>query len=151
MEETSEYGILGRHQPCSEDKIEVLSNTIERYHSSRDTCSPLYSESCSDGNRRSHIRESICVTSSSSKDPLKHDWMKELGSEVVQRPDAPVVQQSQSSQSNQSNPNPDHDDRMGNPLFAVTQVTRKVQEKRPVIRRSKHVLFMKKLLNMIER
>ena len=38
-----------------------------------------------------------------------------------------------------------------NPLFAVTQVTRKVQEKRPVLRRSKHVLFMKKLLNMIER
>ena len=39
----------------------------------------------------------------------------------------------------------------GNPLFAVTQVTRNVQEKRPVLRRSKHVLFMKKLLNMIER
>ena len=57
---------------------------------------------------------------------LKHDWMKELGSEVVQRPDGQVVQQSKSSQSNQPNPNPDHDDRTGNPLFAVTQVTRKV-------------------------
>ena len=89
---------------------------------------------------------------------LKHDWMKELGSEVVQRPDGQVVQQSKSSQSNQPNPNPDHDDRTGtpivgtgapkhvhlmiarastlkpkqimierrSPLFAVTQVTRKV-------------------------
>ena len=40
---------------------------------------------------------------------LKHDWMKELGSEVAQRPDGQVVQQSRSFQSNQPNPNPDHD------------------------------------------
>ena len=54
--------------------------------------------------------------------------MKELGSEVTQRPDGEVVQQFKSSQLNQPK-----------------------QEKRPVPRRSKHVLFMKKLLNMIER
>ena len=71
LEETSEYGVLGRHQQCSEERIEVLSNTIERYHSSRNTPSLLYSESCSDGNWRSHILESICVTSSSSKDFLE--------------------------------------------------------------------------------
>ena len=47
---------------------------------------------------------------------LKHEWMKELGSEVVQRPDGQVVQQSKSSQSNQRNPNPDHDDRMVKPV-----------------------------------
>ena len=40
---------------------------------------------------------------------LKHDWMKELGPEVAQRPDGQVVQQSQSSQSGQPIPNPDHD------------------------------------------
>ena len=40
---------------------------------------------------------------------LKHDWMKELGSEVAQRPDGQVVQQSKSSQSSQPNPNPGHD------------------------------------------
>ena len=28
MEETSEHCILGRHQPCSEETIEVLSDTI---------------------------------------------------------------------------------------------------------------------------
>ena len=39
---------------------------------------------------------------------LKHDWMKELGSEVAQRLDGEVVQQSKSSQSNQPNPKPDH-------------------------------------------
>ena len=35
--------------------------------------------------------------------------MKELGSEVAQRPEGQVVQQSKSSQSNQRNPNRDHD------------------------------------------
>ena len=38
--------VLGRHQSCSEERIEVLSNSIERYHSSRNTASLLYSESC---------------------------------------------------------------------------------------------------------
>ena len=36
---------------------------------------------------------------------LKHDWMKELGSEVVQQPEGEVAQQSKSSPSNQPNPN----------------------------------------------
>ena len=40
---------------------------------------------------------------------LKHDWMKELGSEVARQPEGEVVQQSKSSQSSQPNPNPDHD------------------------------------------
>ena len=44
-----------------------------------------------------------------AKISLKHDWMKELGSEVAHRPEGQVVQQSKSSQSNQPNPNPDHD------------------------------------------
>ena len=62
---------LGRHLPCSEERIEVLSNAIERYYSSRNTPRLLYSESCSDGNWRGHVRESVCVTSSSSKDLLE--------------------------------------------------------------------------------
>ena len=49
------------------------------------------------------------------KNSLKHDWMKELGSEVAQRPDGQVVQQFKSSQLNQPNPNPDHD-RTGQPV-----------------------------------
>ena len=39
-----------------------------------------------------------------------------MGSEIVQRPDGQVVQQSKSSHSNQPNPNPDHDDRTGTPV-----------------------------------
>ena len=46
---------------------------------------------------------------------LKHDWMKELVSEVAQRPEGQVVHQFKSSQSNQPNPSPDHD-RTGTPV-----------------------------------
>ena len=59
-------------QGCSTERIEVLSNKIERNHPLRHTPSLLYPESCCDGNWRNHIRESICVTSaSSSKDFLQ--------------------------------------------------------------------------------
>ena len=46
---------------------------------------------------------------------LKHDWRKEFGSEVAQRPEGQVVQKSQCSQSNQPKPNPYHD-RKGTPV-----------------------------------
>ena len=82
---------------------------------------------------------------------LKHDWKKELGSEVAQRPEGQVVQRSKSSQSKKPNLQTQIMLERRNPLSAVTQVTSQVQEKRPVPRRSKHVLFVKKLLNMMER
>ena len=107
MEETSKHCVLGRYQSCSKERIEVLSDAIERHHSLRNTPSLLYPESCSDGNWRSHIRKSICVTSTSSKDFLEHDWMKELGSEVAR--------QAEGSQPTQPNPNPNHD-RTGRPV-----------------------------------
>ena len=40
---------------------------------------------------------------------LKHDWMKDLGSEVARQPEGEVVRQAKNSQSSQPNPNPDHD------------------------------------------
>ena len=48
----------------------------------RYTPSLLYLESCCDGIWRNHIRESICVTSTTSDDFL-HNCMKELDSEVA--------------------------------------------------------------------
>ena len=63
--------VLGRHQTCSKETIEVLSYAIERHHSSLYTPNILYPENCSDGNRRNHLRKSICVTSTSSKDFLE--------------------------------------------------------------------------------
>ena len=59
--------------------FEVLSDTIERYYPSRNTPSLLYSESCSDGNWRSQKRESIHVTSASTKDPFETWLEKRIG------------------------------------------------------------------------
>ena len=50
MEETSEHGVLGRHQSFSEERIEVLSDAIERYHPLQYTPSLLYPEGFHDGN-----------------------------------------------------------------------------------------------------
>ena len=40
---------------------------------------------------------------------LKHDWMKEMGSEVARQPEGEVARQAKNSQSSQPNPNADHD------------------------------------------
>ena len=81
---------------------------------------------------------------------LKHDWKRELGSEDAQRPGGQVVQQLKvPNRTNQIQTQIMIE--RGHPLSGVTQGSRQVGEKRPVPRRSKHVLFMKKLLNMIER
>ena len=46
MEETSRRGILGRHQSCDSERIDILSNSIECNYPSRNTSSFLYSKSC---------------------------------------------------------------------------------------------------------
>ena len=58
---------------------------------------------------------------------LKHDWMEELGSEVVQQPEGEVAQQSKSSQSSQPNRNPDHD-RTGKPVVCSQRGASRSQE-----------------------
>ena len=78
MEDTSKH-VLARHQSCSKERIEVPSDAIERHHSSRNTPSLMYSESCSDGNWRSHIPKSICITSTSSKDFLERQLDERIG------------------------------------------------------------------------
>ena len=69
-ESAPRYGVLGRFSACSTERIEVLSNKIDRNHLLRHTPSLLYPESCCDGIWRNQKRESICVTSASSKDFL---------------------------------------------------------------------------------
>ena len=108
MEETSKYGVLSRHQPCSEERIEVLSNTIERYHSSRNTPSLFFLEGWMETGEV--VYEKVYASPRSPpKISFKHDWMKELGSEVARRPEGEGARQAKSSQSSQPNPNPDHD------------------------------------------
>ena len=58
---------------------------------------------------------------------LKHDWMKELGSEVAQRPDGQVARLAKCSHSSQPNPNPDHD-RTGRPVVWPQRGAHRSQE-----------------------
>ena len=68
--------VLVRYTACSTKRIEILSNKMKCNLPLRYTPSLLYSENCSDGIWRSHIRESFCVTSASSKDLLE-TWLDE--------------------------------------------------------------------------
>ena len=82
--------VLGRRQPCSEERIEVPTNKIERNYPLRHAPSLLYPEGYHDGNWRNHFRESICVTSTSFKDVLLKiigwkNWIQKL-LEVVKTP-----------------------------------------------------------------
>ena len=45
VESAPRYGVLGRYTACSTERIEVLSNKIERNHPLRYTPSLLYLES----------------------------------------------------------------------------------------------------------
>ena len=109
MEETSKHGVLGRHQTCSKERIEVLSDTIECIilHETLPThCIPKVV--------RMEIGEVIHEKVYASPRPppkisLKHDLMKELGPEVAR--------QAEGSQPTQPNPNPNHD-RTGRPVVA---------------------------------
>ena len=86
MGSPSRHGVLGRDTACSALRIEVLSNKIERNHSSRHTPSLLYPESCCDGIWRNHRRVSMCVTSASSKDFLQRQLDERVGLEAAQTP-----------------------------------------------------------------
>ena len=93
MEETSEHSVLGRHQSCSEERIEVLSDSIERDHSSPNT-SAYYTPKVVRMGTREVIYEKVYASPCPPpKISLKHDWKRELGSEDAQRPEGQVVQQ----------------------------------------------------------
>ena len=122
MEETSKHGVFGRHQPCSEERIEVLSDTIERHHSSRNTPSLLYPESCSDGKWRSHFRESICVTSASTKDFLETSLDEGIGFRSCSTTRR-SCSTSKKFSTNPTKPNPNHD-RTGRPVVCSERAPR---------------------------
>ena len=94
---------------CWKERIEVPSNAFELHHSLQYT--PFY---CIPKAIMLETGEVIYEKVYASprlppKISLKHDWMKELGSEVARLPEGELAQLSKSLQSSQPNPNPDHD------------------------------------------
>ena len=72
LESAPRYAVLGRCTACSTERIEVLSNKIERNHPLRHTPSLLYPEGYHVmGTWRNHIRESVCVTSTTTENFLQ--------------------------------------------------------------------------------
>ena len=146
MEETSKYGVLGRHQSCYEERIEVLSDSNERPSFFTKTL-PAY---CIPKVVRMETGEVIYEKVYASNRPppkisLKHDWIKELGSEVARQPEGEVSRQPEGEvarqakffQSTQPTPNPIRDRTGRTRCFA--------QKERPVLRKSKHVPLVKKM------
>ena len=107
MEETSEHGKLGGHPSCTEEGLkwyQTRSSAIILHETL-----PVYGEV---------IYEKVyMLPRPPPKISWKHEWKRELGSEVAQRLEGQFVQQSKGSQSNQLNTSSDLDDRTGQPVF----------------------------------
>ena len=107
--ETSKYCVLGRHQPCSEERIEVLStrsNAIILDETLPASCIP---KAVGMGTGEIIYTKVYESPRPPPKISLRNDRMKEVGSEVARQPEGEVARQVKSSQSSQPNPNPDHD------------------------------------------
>ena len=131
MEKTSRRSVLGRHQSCYEERIEILSDSIECNHPSRNTSSLLYSEIYIVRMETGDVKNEKVYMSPRPppKISLKHEWKRELGSEHVQRPE--VGQLSRGFQSNQPIPNPSRE-RTERPV--VKDDTKTVQDGRKTSR-----------------
>ena len=79
----------------------------------------LYPEGYQDGNGKNHIRKVYASPRPPPRISLKHDWMKELVSEVAL--------QAEGSQPTQPNPNPNHD-RRGRPVVCENTSRSSAQE-----------------------
>ena len=74
---------------------------------------------------------------------LKHDWMKELGSEVARQPEGEVARQAKSFQPTQPNPNPNHD-RTGRPVVCSENTSRSQEIDTRFSRASKNSILEEK-------
>ena len=83
VESASRHDVLGRHAACSAERIEVLSNKVERSHPTRHTPCLLYLEGDCDEIWRSQKSESVCVTSTTTDDSYKDTWTCDLDSDIA--------------------------------------------------------------------
>ena len=77
VEKTTRQSVLGRSAACTE-RIEVLSNKIERNHPLRHSLSSLHPESCRDGIWRIFYEKVYMSPRPPPTISFKDNWMKEL-------------------------------------------------------------------------
>ena len=150
---------LGGHQSCCEEGLkfyQTRSNAIILQETLVACCIPKVVRM---ETGEVLYEKSINVTSASTKDLLETRLEKRIGLLLNDDTEKLFNNPEVSNRTNQfqtqvmierSNPLLEPSER-GNPLLEPTQGSRPVEEKRPVLRRSKNVLLMKKLLDMIER
>ena len=134
---------LGRHQSCSEERIEVVSNPIERYHSSREhsrliVFRKLLGWKLEKPYTRKYVRHLNLLPRSPWNVTGWQNWVQKLLNDPMDK----LFNNLKSSQSNQPNPNPDHDDRTGQPVVGSDPMTapgaRKTSRSQEIATRSFH-------------
>ena len=88
------HGILGRHQSFDSERIDILSDSIECNHPSRNTSSLLDSKSCQIENWKNFFEKTYVSLQLPPKISLRHDWTQDLSSKVDRHPQEGVVRQS---------------------------------------------------------
>ena len=125
-------------------RIEVLSDSIECDHSSRNTSSLLYSESCRNENWRKSYEQVYMSPRPPPKVSLKHDWKKELDSEHAQEPERKLNYYLEvSNRTNQFQIQVVKD--RGNPLSELTREPCEIKKKKSSSKEIDTRSFMKKL------
>ena len=148
MEETSRRGIFDRHQSCDPQRIDILSDSIEFDHSSRNTSSLLVRKLLGWKLVKSQTEKYMMSPRPPPMISLRHDWTNEMGSKVVQQPESATVRQPEREVVRQTN--------QPNQLqiqFVIDQgdlLTCNLKEKRSVLMRSTLILFTKNSVLQIE-
>ena len=83
VEKAPRYGVLGRYTACSTERIEVLSNKIERNHPPRYTPSLLYLESDCDESEEIIYQKVYVSPRPPPKISYKDNWMCDLDSDIA--------------------------------------------------------------------
>ena len=139
MEETSEYCFLGRHQSGSEERIEVLSNTIERYHSLRYTPQLIVSRKLSGWKlEKSYAKQFSCHLDLHQRSPWNMTRWKNWVQKMLNDQRDKLCHKS--SRWNQPIPSPDHD-RKGQPVVGTDRTVQPVDGTNPRIESSGRKTF----------
>ena len=143
---------LGRHRSCDSERIAILSDSIKCNHPSRNL--PAY---CIPKVVRLKTGEVLYDKVYMSPRPppkisLKHECKRELGSEVARRPEGEVARQPEGEVARQANfSNQPYQLQIQFVIHRDDLITCKIEETRPVPRRSMLILLAKNSILQTER
>ena len=131
---TSRSSILGRHPSCYWERIDILSDSIERHHSSRNTPNSLYPESFFGWKlEKSYTRKCTCHLGLRQRSHCstngRENWVQNMLNN--QKSDSYLEVSNRTKKTFN-----EFARKRGNPLSRMTWLLCKMKEKRPVLKRS---------------